>query len=119
LDRVAIAWREDPHTAKAVLPALRYIATSDHVFLLAGLRKGTPTPGIPEVLAERHVSAEMHLTSVGTGAFGEALLAKVHELRADLLVMGAYANSSLHNLVYGGVTQFMLNHADFPILMRY
>jgi nucleotide-binding universal stress UspA family protein len=33
--------------------------------------------------------------------------------------MGAYAHSPLHDLVYGGVTKFMLGHADVPVLMRY
>lgn len=117
--RVAIAWRHDEHTAKAVVPALRYIAGADRVFLLAGLRAGAPTPEIPGVLSEHGVSAELHLMPIGAGPFGEVLLAAIHERQGDLLIMGAYANNALHNLLYGGVTQFMLSHADFPVLMRY
>jgi nucleotide-binding universal stress UspA family protein len=118
--RVAIAWRQDEHTAKAVLPALRYIARAERVFLLAGLRKGGTAPAVPEVLAERQVPAELHLMPIDAGSlFGEALLAKAHDLGADLLVMGAYAHGALHNLVYGGVTRFMLAHADLPVLMRH
>jgi nucleotide-binding universal stress UspA family protein len=116
--RVAIAWRQDEHTAKAVLPALRYIAHAERVFLLAGMRKDG-APIVPEVLTEHEVRAELHVLSIGAGAFGQALLAKAHELTADMLVMGAYANGPLHKLVYGGVTRFMLQHADLPVLMRY
>ena len=117
--RVAIAWRQDEHTAKAVLPALRYIVRADRVFLLTGLRKGGVAPGIPEVLATHEIPVEFHFVPIGSGFFGETLLAKAHELAADMLVMGAYAHSPLHNLVYGGVTRFMLQHADLPVLMRY
>ena len=116
--RVAIAWRQDEHTAKAVLPALRYIARAERVFLLAGMRKDG-APNVPEVLTLHEVRAELHVMGIGPGAFGAALLAKAHELGADMLVMGAYANGPLHNLVYGGVTRFMLQHADLPVLMRY
>lgn len=117
--RVAIAWRQDEHTARTVLPALRDIAHAEHVFVLAGTREGRTAPSVPQILAERDVAAALHLLPIGPGGFGEALLAKAHELGADMLIMGAYAHSTLHNLVYGGVTRFMLDHADLPVLMRY
>lgn len=116
--RVAVAWRQDEHTAKAVVPALRYIARAERVFVLAGMRKDG-APAVPDVLTEHEVPAELHVMPIGPGVFGQALLAKAHDLAADLLIMGAYAHSSLHNLVYGGVTRFMLEHADLPVLMRY
>jgi nucleotide-binding universal stress UspA family protein len=116
---VAIAWREDGHTAKAMLPALRYVARAERVFLLAGVREGKATPSMPRVLEQRAVAAELHVMPIGLGVFGEALLAKAHELGADLLIMGAYAHGKLHDLMFGGVTRFMLGHADLPVLMRY
>jgi nucleotide-binding universal stress UspA family protein len=120
---VAIAWRQDEHTAKAIVPALRYIRQAERVFLLAGLRKDG-APGLPEVLREHAVRAELHVMPIRPGGFGRALLARAHDLAVDLLVMGAYAHSPLYNLVhgwlgYGGVTRFMLEHADLPVLMRY
>jgi nucleotide-binding universal stress UspA family protein len=117
--RVAIAWRQDEHTAKAVLPALRYLGHAERVFVLAGTREGRAPPAIPQVLAERDVAAELHVMPVGPEGFGAALLAKAHELDADSMVMGAHAHSPWHNLVYGGVTRFMLGHANLPVLMRY
>lgn len=116
---VAIAWREDEHTPKAVLPALRYVTAAERIFILAGTRPGRTPPAIPEVLDERGVASELYLMPIGPTGFGEPLLAKVHELGADLLVMGAYAHNPLHDLVYGGVTRFMLGHADVPVLLRY
>jgi nucleotide-binding universal stress UspA family protein len=117
--RVAIAWRDDGRAAKAVLPALRCLARADRVFLLAGVREGRPRPAVPEIFAEHGIAAEMHVLPVGPGAFGETLLSEAHELDADLLVMGAYAHSPLREMVFGGVTRFMLAHADLPILMRH
>jgi nucleotide-binding universal stress UspA family protein len=36
-----------------------------------------------------------------------------------MLVMGAYQHHPLRELLLGGVTRFMLNHADLPVLMRH
>ncbi len=117
--RVAIAWREDVHTTRVVLPALRYVAAAEAVFVLAGMRPGRPIPAMPALLAERRVAAEMHLLPIGPGGLGEDLIDKVHELHADLLVMGAFAHTRLHDLVYGGVTRHVLACADLPVLMRF
>lgn len=117
--RVAIAWRGDPHSTRAVLSALHRQAPPERVFVLAGMREGRPRPTVPEILTEHGVEAELHVLPVGDGVFGEALLAKAHELGADMLVMGAYLHSPLHGLLLGGVTRFMLGHADLPVLMRH
>lgn len=117
--RVAIAWRDDWQATKAVLPALRCLAKAERVFLLTGVREDRGRPAMPEILTEHGVAAEMIVLPVGSGEFGETLLSEVHELGADLLVMGAYAHSPLRELVFGGVTRFMLGHADLPILMRH
>jgi nucleotide-binding universal stress UspA family protein len=50
---------------------------------------------------------------------GALLLAQAHELHADLLVVGAFMHSARRNLPLGGVTKYMLAHADISVLMRH
>ena len=115
----AIAWRDDPHTLKAMIPALRLLTAADQVHLLAGVRPGEPTPRSPAVLLEHGVRAELHVLAIGTEPFGQTLLRRAHELKADLLVMGAYVHGVLRDMVLGGVTRHVLAHADIPVLMRH
>ncbi len=121
--RVAIAWRddrrEDEHTTKAVLAALRCLASAERVHLLAGRREGAGQPAIPAILVEHEIAAELHVLPIGSGAFGAALLAEAHKLGADMLVMGAYVHHPLRGWLLGGVTRYMLAHADLPVLMRH
>lgn len=117
--RIAIAWRDDRRAAKAVLPALRSLARAERVHLLCGFRQGAAPPGLPGILLEHGIRAEPHLLPIGPGPFGESLLAEAHRLGCDLLVMGAYAHSELREMILGGVTRFMLTHADLPVLMRH
>ena len=56
---------------------------------------------------------------IGSEPFGQTLLNTAHQLGADMLVMGAYAHSPLRELILGGVTRYMLEHADLPVLMRH
>jgi nucleotide-binding universal stress UspA family protein len=117
--RVAIAWRDEKRAVKTVIPVLRWLAGAEQVHVLAGVRHGAPAPGMPQVLLEHGISAELHMLPIGSEPFGQTLLDAVHRLSADLLVMGAYAHSPLRELILGGVTRYMLDHADLPVLMRH
>ncbi|MBI0537395.1 universal stress protein [Roseomonas sp. KE2513] len=117
--RVAIAWKDDSRAAKAVLPALRCLGNAEQVHVLAGVRQDAAQPAVPQILLDHGVEADLHVLPIGPGVFGQSLLAKAHELGADLLVMGAYAHSPLREAVLGGVTRYILAHANMPVLMRH
>jgi nucleotide-binding universal stress UspA family protein len=118
-ERVAIAWRDDKRTERSVLAALRLLPQAKAVHVLAGARAGAPPPRLPPILIEHGIEAELHVMPVGAGVFGEMLLRTAHEVGADLLVMGAYTHSAWRDLLLGGVTRYMLAHADLPVLMRH
>jgi len=118
-ERVAIAWRDDRRAVKSVLAALRLISRAAEVHVLAGVRDGTPPPQMPAILAEHGIAATLHALPIGPQAFGETLLAKATELRADMLVMGAYTHSPWRELILGGVTRHLLAHAEIPLFMRH
>jgi nucleotide-binding universal stress UspA family protein len=116
--RIAVAWRDDERTTKAVLSGVRCLARAQTVFVLAGVRDGGAST-MPAVLSEHGVDAELHTLAIGAGAFGATLMSKTHELGADMMIMGAYKHHPLREFLLGGVTRYMLTHADIPILMRH
>jgi len=118
--RIAIAWRDDERTVKAVLSGLRCVANADEIHVLAGTRDPSNPPHLPEILDEHGITAQLHVLPIsGPQVFGEALLRAAHELGADMLVMGAFARHPIRSFVLGGVTRHMLAHADLPVLMRH
>ena len=84
---VAIAWRDDSRTAKALIPTLRVLGLAEQVHLLAGVRKSATAPGIPAVLQDHGIAAKLHILPIGQDPFGKLLLGTLHELGADMLVM--------------------------------
>ena len=117
--RVAIAWRDEKRAVKAVIPALRYLAGAEQVHVLMGVRDRGPEPAMPPILREHGIAAQLHVLPIGSEPFGRTLLTTAHQLGVDTLVMGAYAHSPLRELILGGVTRYMLEHADLPVLMRH
>lgn len=116
---IAIAWHDDEPATKAVLSAMPFLAAAEHVWVLQGRRdKGEP-PVFPELLAEHRIVAEPRTVAAGRSGMGRALLAEAHAVRADLLVMGAYAHGPLAEAVLDGVTRRMLHAADIPLLMQH
>ena len=50
---------------------------------------------------------------------GDALLNRVSDHSADLLVVGAYGHSRMREFVFGGVTNTLLKHMTVPVLMSH
>jgi nucleotide-binding universal stress UspA family protein len=50
---------------------------------------------------------------------GEAVLRYTADLGADLLLKGAYTNSRLRQMIFGGVTRHILQEATIPVLMSH
>jgi nucleotide-binding universal stress UspA family protein len=115
---VAIGWRDDGRAVKAVIPALRVLSGATEVHVMQGTRGPERQLPVPAVFADHAMNASMHVLPI-EGVFGEQLLREVHALDADLLVMGAYVHTPLRELIFGGLTRYMLDHADLPVMMRH
>jgi nucleotide-binding universal stress UspA family protein len=116
---IAIAWRDDHFTLRAVLAALRCASESPVIHVLMGRRPGAPQVSPPSVLAEHGIVAIPHELPIGKGVFGAEILEAAHAIGADLLVMGAFVHSAWHSMMFGGVTRHVLAHGDLPVLMRH
>ncbi len=112
---VAVAWKDDSRAAKAVLAAMPILAAAEAVHVL---RAKVEEAAVPPILEEHGVAAEAHIVE-GDGPVGAQLLRKAHELGADMIVMGAYAHGEWREALLGGVTRYMLDHADLPLLMQH
>jgi Universal stress protein family len=116
---VAIAWKDDGRAIKAVIPALRYFHCPSDITVLQGYRGDLTPAALPEPLAEREIGARLVPIGITSDPFGKMLLERVLGLGADILVMGAYAHSPLREMLFGGVTRYVLHHAELPVLMRH
>lgn len=119
--RIAIAWNGSGEAARAVTAALPMLQKADSVVLLSGQGADLPVSAeeAKDYLAVHDITAGLRHFSAAPAAVGQALLANAKESGADSLLMGAYGQSRRRELVMGGVTQYVLDHADIPILLMH
>ena len=48
---------------------------------------------------------------------GQAILAAAQSLGCDLLIKGAYMQSRLRQMIFGGATRHVLENAEIPVLL--
>ena len=117
-ERVAIAWNGSTQSARAVALAMPLIQTAKEVVVLDGgaADHGASGEELLRYLAIRGVKARREALVVGDNV-GEAILAEATAVKADLLVMGAYSHSREHESVFGGATQYVVDHTAMPVVM--
>ena len=70
-------------------------------------------------LVANGIAAEPITVTPGKISAGETILAKAAELGCDLIVKGAYTQSRLRQMIFGGTTRHILAKAKLPVLMAH
>ena len=117
---VAIAWNYSSEAARALSAALPLIgAAGEAVVLMAGQHEDNEAAKrVVAFLAWHGVKARAIKLGQG-GKVAELIAAKVRELGAGLLVMGAYSHTRAREFVFGGLTSYMLEKAPVPLLLAH
>ena len=68
-------------------------------------------------LRRNEVAAESVHVQPGRRTSGETILAEAAALGGDLLIKGAYTQSRLRQMIFGGATAHVLASAELPVLM--
>ena len=119
-DTVVIAWNQSMETARASAMALPIFCKAQKVIVMTveEFRSDGPSGELfAEMLRHHGVSAEFVLRTAKHRNSGEAILRGAEALGADLIVKGAYTQSRLRQMFFGGATSHLLNHATIPVFM--
>jgi nucleotide-binding universal stress UspA family protein len=119
--RVCVAWNGTAESASSVLAAMPWMQRADAVAILSAegyQRRGPGAPDLAAYLTLHDVHAEIVTFRSVSGSVGAGLLASASEFGCDLLSMGAYSHSRLRQLILGGVTRHVLEHASLPVMMN-
>ena len=117
---ILIAWNDSAEAARAVSAALPFLQNAAQVFLLhAGPLAGSDAlQAVASYLAWHGIQARGQ--ELGDNDDPEILITeKSVEMGASLLIMGAYTHSRAREFVFGGVTKYMLQNAQVPLLLAH
>jgi nucleotide-binding universal stress UspA family protein len=123
---VLIGWNASAEAARAVNDALPILAGARKVTVLSiNQRRGiggvgdVPAADIALHLARHGIKAEAAHRVATDISEGDALLSYAADIGADLLVIGLYGHSRMHEMVFGGVTRSLLAEMTVPVLMAH
>jgi len=119
-DDVMIAWNCSTETARTVAFAMPILLQAKRVTVLTVQRGTVPGPSAAELARslQRHgLSADWREVPFGDRTVGEAILREAASAGVDLLVKGAYTQSRLRQMIFGGATSHILAEAELPVLI--
>jgi nucleotide-binding universal stress UspA family protein len=119
---VLIAWNRSTETARAVALAMPVLQIAKQVIVLTVEGSGVPGPEGEELvanLAGHGIEASAVTVDPGKRSAGEAILAEAVARRCDLLVKGAFTQSRLRQIIFGGATRHILEEATIPVFMAH
>jgi nucleotide-binding universal stress UspA family protein len=119
--RIAVAWNGLSNSAAALGSAIPFIRQAEAVRVLASpeySRRGPSAEEVADYIAHQGVAADIVRFSSIDREVGAGLLQAAADFDADLMSMGAYSTSRLRELILGGVTRYVLAHANLPVIMN-
>ncbi|MBO6521117.1 MAG: universal stress protein [Rhodospirillales bacterium] len=119
-NNVAIAWNGSAESSRAVAACGSIIAEAKKVTVLAAEDAENLELSAEDLivhLKDHEIDATATVVTSKGSSIGESVLKAAKDSGADLLIMGAYGRSRGRSLVMGGVTQWIIDHTDLPVLL--
>jgi nucleotide-binding universal stress UspA family protein len=124
-ETVIVAWNGSRESARALAESLPYLRQASKVGILViegeSKTEADPQKGNDAVLHLRHhgINAVKYRAIAEEDEIADALIAECRTLNANLLVMGSYGHSRLHELLPGSTTDRVLHRSPFPLLIAH
>ena len=118
---VLIAWNRSTEQARTTAFAMPLLRGAEKVTICTvegGTVAGPSGEQLARSLQINGIAAETMTLRPARNA-GEVILAKAEELGCDLVVKGAYTQSRLRQMIFGGATRHILAKATVPVLMAH
>ena len=119
-DTVVVAWNQSTETARATAFAMPILMKARRVVVLTITEhkvNGPTGEQLAHNLRANGVAAEALERSAKGRSHGDAILENAAAVGGDLLVKGAYTQSRLRQMIFGGATSLILSKAAIPVFM--
>jgi nucleotide-binding universal stress UspA family protein len=120
---IMIHWNGSTEQARSnafAMPLLRLAERVTVLTVVDGQEVPGPSPDdIIRQLQHNGIPAKPLRAKLGNRSTGEAVLDAARAEGCDLLVKGAFTRNRLRQMIFGGATSHIMEHADLPVLMAH
>ena len=117
---IVIAWNGATETARTIavaMPVLRKAARVTVLTVEGGFVPGPSAEDVARHLGRNGIATTTMTAAPGRRSIGDAMVDEAATAGADMLLKGAFTNSRLRQMIFGGATRDIINNSVLPVLM--
>jgi nucleotide-binding universal stress UspA family protein len=119
---IAVAWNGSTETALTVALGMPFLRRARHVVIIAVGPQHMPEPGpegqeLANTLERNGIDVSLRTAFGRQKAQGESYMKEALAAGADMLFKGAYTQSRIRQMIFGGATRHIIMEAGMPVLM--
>jgi nucleotide-binding universal stress UspA family protein len=124
-DRIVLGWKDTREARRVLLDAMPFLSRASEVMIVEICEQADREAALGETAAvrrylEKHqVVCSYEFIAQPMGPIGQQLVRIAHQIKADLIVSGAYGHTRLGEWIFGGATHELLSGSDICCLMSH
>jgi nucleotide-binding universal stress UspA family protein len=123
-EEAVVAWDGSSSSARALTDAMQILETKKKLYVVTVEGDGNeriPPLGDHDIIEhlQRHGIDAERVKLPKRGSTGKTIMDYCEKTDPDVLVMGAFGRAKLGALLFGGVSQYVLEHQTVPVMMSH
>jgi nucleotide-binding universal stress UspA family protein len=120
---IVIHWNGSTEQARVNAFAMPLLRLAERVTVLTVIGgQEVPGPSADQIVRQllyNDIAAKLVSIELEDRDTGEAVLDAARAQGCDLLIKGAFTRNRLRQMIFGGATSYIMEHADLPVLMAH
>jgi nucleotide-binding universal stress UspA family protein len=124
--RVLVGWNSGLPASRAIRAAMPMLRAAEEIVVavfdpvMTTFRDGeNPGSDVAHWLSHHGCTVAVQQIPSGGKEIADGLMSHAREVKAELIVMGAYDHSRMRQFVFGGTTRSMIEQRELPVLMAH
>lgn len=120
--KVVIAWNGSTETARCLsmaMPLIREAEAIEVVSIEGAMVQGPSSEELATALRRHNLPVTATHVDAGNKSNGQAMVDQATRFGADLIVKGAYTQSRLRQMIFGGLTRHLILSCPIPVLFAH
>ena len=116
-ERVALGWNDSVECSRALAMTMPWLIRMHEVTVIVSKSREDSVKTLVEYLAWHGIKASIAVLDRKGTPTGEAMLRVCSEVDAEFLIVGGFSHSRASQLLFGGVTNYLLREANIVTIM--
>ena len=118
-ERIVLGWNDSIECSRALAMTMPWLDGLDEMTVLVSKKRKPAVKTLVEYLSWHDVKANIEVLDDKGDTIGEAMLNICTEVKADFLIVGGFSHARARELLFGGVTRYLMLHSKIVTIMSH